>query len=662
MAGTFSGGPLSIDDLLALWRQVTDSAYADAFIQAGEGNGLEAWTQGFAQHARVSTAIDTTLQALYILPWSGQSSEPASGPVCATATMSFSRSGRLNEPLVLGAGLVFFDEVAPDASPRGTQRVATGRRYTLQSDLVFQPGQSGPLLATIVAEKPGYGFNNPIIGSINTTEQPGTQYSNVDAAIIGALPCPLGGATAVASLVVADAPDIVIPQHVGQYVELLTGSAAGSAFRMVGYGAPQPLASPPQGGTATLEYLITMQSATYSGEFIPGEIVDVYAGASLAGQLRFMASLILPDASTSQVASFVYLTGIMMDGLTLTGTQSGAQMDVDILLNVPRLLPATGIAWRVLDWVADWGLSVSNTTKPSGGKSGMLDMLGLERGMYRFVGESDESYRKRISAVSDTVSPNAIRRKLNRALTLSPLALSWCFREVGTSSLPGFFYSDGQTVSGVSVDGLFAYDNDMLSTYPQTSTAFVNGETVYQVSGGVRAEGRAVVNTPINWVVPTFYPPIANGSPITLADVPSPPNLSYFMGVANVRGEFVTGLPIVGETSGASMTPTTILGGVTDTTRYAVLLDYLRFRAYFVVNVQRSDAGDFGFAWGIQPGAPPGVGGLVDAYDAGPRYNDFYDGVPLQAGATVAAAYQAIDQIRAGGVYFEFAAQDFPCA
>ena len=82
-------------------------------------------------------------------------------------------------------------------------------------------------------------------------------------------------------------------------------------------------------------------------------------------------------------------------------------------------------------------------------------------------------------------------------------------------------------------------------------------------------------------------------------------------------------------------------------------------RAYFVVSVQRSGVGDFGFAWGS---GAHGVGGLADWWDSGPNWNDFYDGAPVGAAGYNLNAYHAIDAIRAAGVFVEFVPQAGPCS
>ena len=174
----FSGGPLQQSDLLGIWESVMDDGYTQPFVQAGDGKGMEAWNQSFAQLVRASSAVDVSMQSLFILPWSGQTNPHASGPNQATVTLSISRTGLVHQPLVLGAGFTWVDEVAQDWSATGTQNVVTGLRYSLSTDVVFEPGESGPLTVTATAERPGYGYNNPLPGSINAFENVGTGYGN----------------------------------------------------------------------------------------------------------------------------------------------------------------------------------------------------------------------------------------------------------------------------------------------------------------------------------------------------------------------------------------------------------------------------------------------------------------------------------------------------
>jgi hypothetical protein len=651
----YTGGPLSQSDLLALWQAVTDSSYSQAFIQAGLGNGLESYAQAFAQYERVSTAVDVSLQAMYILPWSGQSNPPASGPNNAIVSMTATRSGRLTEPLILGAGLVWFDEVAPDWSTTGQQMVNTGRRYTPVSDVVFMPGQSGPITFTAIAERPGYGYNNPQIGAISFTEQPGTQYSNVLATVQGTIAPPVIPSSVLnAQLVVLDAPDVVIPQHVGQYVTFTAGLLAGNSYRMTSYRPPNP---PGDGGAVGLEAVIGAQStgasgAGYSGPsglFQVGEIAEALNAPGGSGIAYF--NVVAASGATGLPVTLLLRIrsggGALAAGNSVQGLSSKASIQVGQLFGdtVFGLTGASGVAWQVLDWVDDWGLAVANTAQPTGGTSDMLDTLGLERKMPRFTGEPDSAYRLRIATVSDVVTPNAMLRKLNSTLTTKGLA--WTFREVGASGLPGFFY-----------DSDF-YDNDLVVVHGvsgASATGFFNGEKAYQGQTGFVTTGRAIVG-PLP-AIPSgasgslyVNTPFVPGRPATTGI----PNSPYLVGIANVRGPLIPGSEIVGQTSHAGLSPATATGGANANTQFRVYLDYLRFRAYFMVDIQRSDAGDFGFGWGAgASGVTGAVGALIDAFDTGPLANDFYDGYPLTAAGWYQAAYNALDQARAAGVSIEF--------
>lgn len=86
-------GPLSQAEITELWQSSVDDLFAQPLIEQGEGFGLEAYTQGHAQFARVSQAIDVAMQSLYINAWSGQTNPPASGEAFATVTLTLTRSG-----------------------------------------------------------------------------------------------------------------------------------------------------------------------------------------------------------------------------------------------------------------------------------------------------------------------------------------------------------------------------------------------------------------------------------------------------------------------------------------------------------------------------------------------------------------------------------------
>jgi hypothetical protein len=640
-------GPLAVSDFLAVWQSVVDPAFAQGFVQAGEGRGLEAYTQAMAQLARASQAVDTTTQAMFILPWSGQSSAPASGPQQATVSLSFSRTKRLQEPLILGAGLIWCDEVEPEYAVGQGTTVNTGRRFALQQDLVFQPGQSGPLSETAVADRPGYGHNNPQPGSIKLIEQPGTQYANTGATLTATNPVLSPSAIQQVFLAAANIAEVFLPQHVGQYVSL-GPSTTPAVFRIVGYVAPNGS----NGGKVNLEQTLTFSGSTFAGTFAAGEVLTVSLSGSPVAYLTFRSSSPAPGsrivvaATLRSAASYTLPVSV---GYTIVGQSSGATMTIASVLGDPPASFSGPVSWTILDWVNDWGLSVTNAAQPSGGTSAMLDELGEERRIRRISGEADATYRQRVAVPADTVSPNAVKRMLNRTLTKGA-GLSWCFREVGTSLLPGFFWDWD------------AYDYDAVGmpSGAQTGT-FVDGERVVQrLASGQVAEGHALCAFP-----PPAQPFVPGAAGTTgLAGAPG-----LLVAVASINpqpgGAFVLGVPVVGLTSGATFTPAVLVANpgqnngpvAPGPTAQRVLLDHERFRGYFQVGVQPSDAGEFGFFWG---GAASGVGGGFDFWDCSP-FDCFYDGWALAAANVYLNAYASVAGIAAAGVLVEVFPMLGPC-
>jgi len=92
---------------------------------------------------------------------------------------------------------------------------------------------------------------------------------------------------------------------------------------------------------------------------------------------------------------------------------------------------------EVLPWV-DLGLEVSQPDPLAGGTHAWLDAIGEERGQVRAANETDEEFRLRLNQLPDVVSPAAIIRIIERAL--SPDCVTWRFQEAASPSLPGFFF------------------------------------------------------------------------------------------------------------------------------------------------------------------------------------------------------------------------------
>ncbi len=112
----------------------------------------------------------------------------------------------------------------------------------------------------------------------------------------------------------------------------------------------------------------------------------------------------------------------------------------------------------MLDWAIDLGIAVTNPSSPIGGLTAVLDAIGKERKILRTFAEGDDAYRERVAAPADVVSPNAIRRAMNRVLM--PLGIHGCFREVGRPLFRGFFLDGDPNSSDPAI--AFAYDMDFV--------------------------------------------------------------------------------------------------------------------------------------------------------------------------------------------------------
>lgn len=427
--------PITTDQLIALWKSATDSGYHLPFIEK-ENSGIEAHGQAWEQYQRASVMVNRTTQAMFILPWSGQSDEPASGEHKATVTLCFTREEKFDRPVVLGIGTVI-EHVAIDYSKDGAVEVLTGRRYLLTEDAVFLPGGAGPLYVAAEAERPGYGYNLPLPGTIRKIQQLGPGLLNEGADVIAPnrmiLPPGFG--------------DVITAAHVGQYIEFTAGANVGSIRLVIGF---TPGDGTTNNGTVFFEQAWIL-TGTITGTFNAGEVV---AGPGTSGNVLGVSGnriTILGSTGSYSVSDVV------------TGTISGATITIVVIEQLGTLTAETDAHWRVLPWDDtgndDLGIIVTNEESPDGGRSPMLDELGSERGVYRSIGETDDVYRKRVATPADVVSPNAIIRSIN--LVLVEYGLSACFREVGTNLLPGLFFDAGSSLDTPQIaENNYAYDLD----------------------------------------------------------------------------------------------------------------------------------------------------------------------------------------------------------
>ena len=619
-------GALTQDELQALWLSAVDVSYSRPIVEAGDGNGLEVYGQLFNQLERVSQAVDTTTQAMFLCPWSGQSAPEAEGEESATVTLTFERGGLLERPLVLGRGLIFVQEETTDVGEYEGLVVLTGRRYVLTEDLVFHPGERGPFQVVALAERPGYGYNNPMPDTIRRIAQPGERLSNDHASVTafdGILPGVL--------VTTPNAPDTFVPESVGQFVGFSAGANLGRASRISTFTGPDLGVSPAIGSSVILELLVSFDSVVYAGTFLPGETVSA-TGASL----RVLGER---DEGARKLITLVMLSGVIpAPGAVLTGLTSGATLTTQTVLHddttyLDEAPPSPGVGgatWRILGWHTDWALTVTHPLSPEGGRAGWLDEIGKERDLYRSPGEIDSAYRVRLKDIGDVVSPNAIVRTINKIM----LGLPFCFREVGASHLPGFFY-DGDGLGPSATPPGHSPGNDAYDAYGMVLQGALTGAFLLQEPTVLET-----TDTLIRWASGIYTGNFGANHFFSIAFGDKPPGSSV-------------GLQIRGLTSGATLVIAVVVPSAgSDDKKWNVYLSFTEFRAFFLVCMPRLGLGEYGFSYDVGPHS---------AFDATLEDN-FFDGVPYQNATIYGALFNAIDPIRAGGVGFDLCLGDTSCS
>ena len=420
------------DDLMRLWKSVVDPEYSRPLLENTD-SGLELIEQAAEQFATASSAVDRSLQAFYLKPWSGQTGDPASGARTAAVTIIVSRptDQAIVQPIVFLPGTSFFEEVEPDYGPDVGITVATGRRYTPLATTCMLPGEPDVEIFC-QSERPGFGYNVPPPGSITLVDVGASGQAGLGASVMPAV---------TVNVLSFGRGDVIPPGAVGQYIEFTFGANTGRRARVTGYvppGGSNPNAAMQLAATGVLQY-------SFAGPLLVGEVI-YQASSGAQGLVRAVANgWIVYEA----------MLGIFTIG-TLVGVTSTAGATVIAIEQTAQLIAETGTAaWRLLSWT-DMGVSCTNEDVPVNGASPELDLIGDERNIGRASGEPDDSYRERIYQLPDTVSPNAIKRAANRVL--SNYGISACLREVGAINqpFPGFFF-DTPDSSGYNA---YYYDAD----------------------------------------------------------------------------------------------------------------------------------------------------------------------------------------------------------
>jgi hypothetical protein len=426
-----SPGYLTKDELIALWKSVTDESYWRPLVE-NEDSLIEAIEQAAVQYERVSQTINELFEAFYVLPSSGQTALPATIGRFADVTLKFTRTGRLDIPLVVFAGFIVEQEL-DDFSPTGPIAVRTGRSYITDQLVVMMPGDT-EFLAHAVAEKQGAGYNGALVDTIvgfDELSELSNGFASVTPGVVGHV------------LTCSQLPDVIPPTAVGSYVQFIGGANVGRLVRILGYSPPVPGVSGPVISLAA-EALLSLSGVV--GSFVLGETVTQAGGSGVV------------IGSSPEYLYVSRTSGDFASGAIVGGT-SGATATVEVRQSAGLVAETNTAEWSVVSWRQVFGLQVTNPEKPSGGTYPWLEEWGSERGVSYSDGESEESYRSRVAKLPDTVSPNAIVRAANSVL--APLGFGVCFREVGTDLLPGLFYDAGSSAdSPPNPRRNFAYDMD----------------------------------------------------------------------------------------------------------------------------------------------------------------------------------------------------------
>jgi hypothetical protein len=546
---------LTREELEQAWKGLVDKAYSAGLELAGEGHGYEAYKQAFAQLERVSKAISRSFESMYIIPWSGQSNEPAGGERKATVKLKISRGAYFEKLLVIAKGQVFFEEQTTDAGENSPEVVNTERRYTLKENLVFMPGERGPFEVEAEAEKPGFGYNNPLPSTIKFVPQPALNFENTGASISLFTPAiePNVANSMTSVLTARNLPDVPVPAHIGQYYRFVAGANIGNIARVVLYETPTIVNNLPTNGGKVhfaIEEVLDITGAT--GIFQVGELLTFTTASVLQGY-----GIVL--ANRNGKLAIQRISGNLGTLVTGNTTSHTATVTSTFYSNLPTVEVGTN-EWRVLQWVLDVKLTSTNELSPEGGRIGMLDMLGDERNISRAPNESDASYRQRVWAIADVVSPNAIIRTLNKIFAEKEIPFS--FREAGQESFQGMFYDAGGSAAGDD-------------THPPDPFPNPDKNYAYDMDPSLRVEDY--------WKVP---------------------------------------------------------------------FSLKEFRGYFFIGFKRTNEGEFGMPYDGTTADPVQV---FNAYDRSENNSPTaYDGAPIGWARYLQTAYAAINEIKAGGVGFDF--------
>lgn len=429
---------LTFTDILDLWKSTTEESYHRPILDAGDGFGLEVVTQGINVDAIVSEAIEQTLQTMYVLPHSSQTYPQAHGEAKATCTLSFSRTMHIDLPLILRKGQLV-EQIDTDWSPSGGVQVQTGRRYKILADVIFNVGESGPKTVSAEAEYAGDGFNLRVLGTITGLVYSGAGFNGRLASVSVVAAGPLTSGTSELKIIAKKANDVFSPDHAGQYLKFVDGTNIGKIVRIDSYASP----GASDGGAVKLDTLLqirTSASTPSAAVIVTGTSVQLQtAGSVVTIEGKLIAQYVngssyywLIRVKTYNPSTYSTVTKLV-DPAQPTVSWPLTSMEYEVM----SVVADTYSAWKVLDWVDDFGLTCVDTTLPTGGKFAILDAHGDDKRVYRQLGEVDDDYAQRVATLADNISPAALKRKLTAIW--EPTGKTARLVETESTDFPGMF-------------------------------------------------------------------------------------------------------------------------------------------------------------------------------------------------------------------------------
>jgi hypothetical protein len=108
--------------------------------------------------------------------------------------------------------------------------------------------------------------------------------------------------------------------------------------------------------------------------------------------------------------------------------------------------------------MGDLTIKVRQLVATSGGRDAALDALGHDRGIDRNLNESDDSYRTRIGALPDTITPDAVERSSRAAL--DPVGAGYTLLEAWDVAYQTCYDAPRSPISGSNFDpNCFVFDD-----------------------------------------------------------------------------------------------------------------------------------------------------------------------------------------------------------